>query len=62
MNKKPRLRTVDKSFPPYPLNDFPKDFPITLGKEIVYLLASKGKPVLEGPEWEAIFAECIGAE
>jgi superfamily I DNA and/or RNA helicase len=59
---RPRLRTVDKSLPPFPLNEFPKDFPFILGKEIIYLLASKGKPVLEGPEWEAIFATCIGAE
>ena len=62
MSKKPRLRTVEKSLPPFPLNKFSKDFPFTLGKEIVYLLASKGKPILEGPEWEAIFATCIGAE
>lgn len=62
MSKKPRLRTVEKSLPPFPLNKFSKDFPFTLGKEIVYLLASKGKPILEGPEWEAIFAICIGAE
>jgi hypothetical protein len=27
-----------------------------------FLFASKGKPILEGPEWEAIFATCIGAE
>ncbi len=59
---KPRLRTVDKSLPPFPLSEFPKDFPFILGKELVYLLASKGKPILEGPEWEAIFATCIGAE
>ena len=62
MSKKPRLRTVEKSLPPFPLNKFAKDFPFILGKEIVYLLASKGKPILEGPEWEAIFATCIGAE
>jgi hypothetical protein len=62
MNRKtPRLRTVDKSLPPFPLNDFSKDFPFSLGKELIYLLASKGKPILEGPEWEAIFATCIGA-
>tara|TARA_R110002020_G_scaffold458719_1_gene676432 strand:+ start:1067 stop:1819 length:753 start_codon:yes stop_codon:yes gene_type:complete len=57
----PRLRTVDKSSPPYPLNDFGNDFPYILSKEIVYLLASKGKGVLEGAEWEEIFAHCIGA-
>ncbi|MFT4205443.1 MAG: hypothetical protein QM610_16185 [Chitinophagaceae bacterium] len=59
---KPKLRTVDKSLPPFPLNDFPKDFPFILGKELVYLLASKGKAILEGSEFEAIFATCIGAE
>ncbi|MBI3194170.1 MAG: hypothetical protein HYZ34_06860 [Ignavibacteriae bacterium] len=61
-SKPPKLRTVNKSLPPFPLNEFPKEFPFTLGKELVYLLASKGKPILEGPEWEAIFANCIGAE
>lgn len=59
---KPKLRTVDKSLPPFPLNEFPKDFPFILGKELVYLLASKGKAILEGSEFEAIFATCIGAE
>lgn len=58
----PRLRTVNKSLPPYPLNSFSSEFPFLLGKEIVYLLASKGKAVLEGSEWEEIFANCIGAE
>ncbi len=60
--RSPKLRTVDKSLPPFHLNDFPKDFPFLLGKELIYLLASKGKPDLEGSEWEAIFAHCIGAE
>lgn len=59
--KSPKLRTVDKSLPPFSLNKF-SDFPYKLGKELVYLLASKGKPILEGPEWEAIFAHCIGAD
>lgn len=62
MSKKPKLRTVEKSLPPYPLNEFPKDFPFILGKELVYLLASKGKAILEGSEFESIFATCIGAE
>jgi hypothetical protein len=61
-NKSPRLRTVDKSIPPFTLNNFPNSFPFTLGKELVYLLASKGRPILEGPEWESIFALCIGAD
>lgn len=62
MYKQPKLRTVNKTAPPFPMNQFPKEFPYLLGKELVYLLATKGKPVLEGPEWEAIFATCIGAE
>lgn len=61
-NKSPKLRTVNKSIAAFPLNDFPKDFPFLLGKELVYLLASKGKPELEGSEWESIFASCIGAD
>lgn len=60
--KTPRLRTVHKSISAFPLNDFPKDFPFLLGKELIYLLATKGKPELEGSEWENIFADCIGAD
>ena len=61
-NKYPKLRTVNKSISAFPLNDFPKEFPFLLGKELIYLLASKGKPELEGSEWENIFATCIGAD
>ncbi len=59
--KIPRLRTVDKVIPPFSLNQFPPDFGYKLGKEIVYLLATKSTPDLAGPEWEQIFANCIGA-
>jgi hypothetical protein len=41
------LRTVDKVKPPYQLNQFPADFGQKLGKEIVYLLATKSTPSLE---------------
>ena len=61
-NNFPKLRTVNKSVSAFPLNEFPKQFPFLLGKELVYLLASKGKPDLEGSEWESIFATCIGAD
>jgi hypothetical protein len=61
-DKSPRLRTVNKVKPPYPLNKFPKDFGRKLGKEIIYLLATKKVQSLEGEEWEQIFAKCIGAE
>lgn len=61
-DKTPKLRTVNKSVSAFPLNEFPKDFPFLLGKELIYLLASKGKPELEGSDWENIFANCIGAD
>ncbi len=58
----PKLRTVTKSVSAYPLNQFNADFPYILGQEIVYLLASKGRPDLQGDEWEQIFAKCVGAD
>lgn len=61
-NRSPKLRTVNKSVSAFPLNQFPKEFPFLLGKELIYLLAAKGKPDIEGSEWENIFADCIGAE
>jgi hypothetical protein len=60
--KSPKLRTVNKTVSAFPLNEFPKDFPFMLGKELIYLLASKGKAELEGSDWENIFANCIGAK
>ena len=60
-HRKPRLRTVEKVKPPYPLNQFPPDFGHKLGREIVYLLATKNRPDVAGSEWEQIFATCIGA-
>ena len=60
--KSPKLRTVEKVKPPYRLGKFPESFPVSLAKEVVYLLATKGRPSLEGEEWEEIFASCIGAE
>jgi hypothetical protein len=58
----PRLRTVDKYAPPYPLNRFPTGFPVGLGREIVYLLATRKVPRLEGNDWEEIFAAAVGAD
>jgi len=58
----PKLKTVNKVVPPFGLNDFPADFPYKLAQELVYLLATKGQPDLEGSEWEAIFAKCINGE
>ena len=59
--KSPRLRNVEKYHPKYPLNKFPEDFAIKLGTEIVYILATRPEPRLEGSDWEEIFARCIGA-
>ena len=58
----PKLRTVSKSIAAFPLNEFPSDLPYVLGREIVYLLSTKGTPDLEGNEWEKIFAHCIKAD
>lgn len=57
----PRLRTIEKVKPPYPLNKFPSDFGFKLGKELIYLLSTKTTSELQGPEWEEIFANCISA-
>jgi len=62
MAKSPKLRTVEKYAPPYPLNKFPDDFAFNLGREIVYLLASRETPRLEGTDWEEIFARLVGAK
>lgn len=60
--KEPKLRTVEKYKPPYPLNQLPHDFAMNLGKEVIYLLASRGTPRLEGTDWEEIFARLINAQ
>jgi hypothetical protein len=62
MVQSPRLRTVEKYSPPYPLNKFPRGFALNLGKEIIYFLASRGTPRLEGSDWEEIFARLVGAK
>jgi hypothetical protein len=59
--KEPRLRTVEKYHPPFPLNQFPKDFALCLGREVVYHLATRTGSSLEGRDWEQIFARSIGA-
>ena len=60
--KEPRLRTVEKYRTLYPLNKFPRDFAVKLGREIVYLLATRKVARLEGNDWEEIFAKVIGAK
>jgi len=60
--KNPKLRGVDKYKPDYPLGQFPSGFAMELGKELIYLLATRNPPTLEGADWEQIFARCIGAQ
>lgn len=62
MNNSPRLRNVNRAHPPYPLNQFPNEFGLRLGREIIYLLATKTTPEVSGEVWEEIFAHCIGGE
>ena len=63
MSKSPKLRTVEKYKPPYPLNNFPKSFALDLGREVVYLLVSRGDTArLEGADWEESFARIVGAQ
>lgn len=57
----PKLRGVDKYKPDYPIGRFPVGFAMELGKELIYLLATRNPPTLEGSDWEQIFARCIGA-
>jgi hypothetical protein len=59
--KSPKLRTVEKYRPPFPLNHLPSDFAINLGREIVYHLTTRTTAILEGTDWEQIFARLIGA-
>lgn len=61
-NQEPKLRTVNKSVPPYPLNKFPKDFPYKIGEQLIYILATRGETDIEGKEWESIFGKAIGAD
>lgn len=60
--KRPKLRTVDKVVPPYPLNSFPSDFPYAVGEQLVYILATRGETDIEGKEWEQMFAKAVNAE
>lgn len=61
-NQSPRLRTVNKSVPPFTLNNFPNKFPFKIGEQLVYILATRGAVDIEGKEWEQIFAKSIDAE
>lgn len=61
-SRDPKLRTVNKSVPPFNLNDFPAKFPLSIGEQLIYILATRGAANIEGEEWEQIFAIAIGAQ
>jgi hypothetical protein len=58
--KRPKLRTVEKYNAPFPLNCFPSGFALNLGREIIYLLATRNTARFEGADWEESFARAIG--
>ena len=58
----PRLRSINKIAPPYPLGRFPAGFVASIAGEVVFHLATDAKPSIEGEEWERIFAAAIGAK
>ncbi len=59
--RKPRLKNADKTPGPYPLSDFPSSFATNLGREVVYILATRPAATIEGQDWEQIFSRLIGA-
>jgi len=59
---KPKLRNAVRHKPLYPLNEFPEDFGFKLGKELIYILATRDNPDVSGDDWEQIFARCIGVD
>ena len=57
----PKLRTVEKYQPPFRLNHLPNNFALGLGREVIYHLATRTASILEGSDWEQIFARLVGA-
>lgn len=62
MTQYPRLRTANRVPPPYPLGQFPSRFGLSIGRQIIYLIATKPTPTIQGSEWEQVFARAIGAK
>lgn len=59
---KPKLRNAQRHKALYPLNQFPPDFGLKLGRELIYVLATRENPDISGDDWEQIFARCIGVD
>lgn len=58
----PKIRNVKRYKAPYPLNQLSADFGMRLGKELIYILATRDCPDVTGDDWEQIFARCIGVD
>jgi hypothetical protein len=60
--KEPRLKSGSKVESAYPLNKFPREFALNLGRNLVYIIATRNPATLEGQEWEQVFASCVGGD
>lgn len=58
----PKLRSVERHKSLYPLNRIPDEIGFKIGKELIYLLATRENPDIAGNDWEQIFARCLGVE
>jgi hypothetical protein len=54
-----KLKHVQEDKPPYSLNEFPKNLPADLWREVIYQLATREIPRIEGSDWAEIFARLI---
>ncbi len=59
---RPRIRQRNPLPPPYPLNRFPDGFAQRIGRQIVYLVATRPSARIAGEDWERIFSVAIDAE
>lgn len=55
----PKLRTVNRWNPPYPLGRFPAGFVDSIARDVVFMLATESIPTIEGERWELIFSRAI---
>jgi hypothetical protein len=58
----PRLRTAERVPAPYPLGRFPVGLAASVGRDIIYILATSPSPRVEGETWERIFANAVAGD
>lgn len=58
----PRLRRASRAPAPYPLGAIPREAIVAVARELTFIRCTQAAPVLEGRDWERIFAKAIGAE